>query len=212
MDQTSAITSQLIRIQSKFYKIMWVGVCVHACDFLLIYVGALLFLHCMHLLHLHVQLCVFTHAFLTSSSYDPYGSYQWDTNWTCFEPAVYVCIWASEHLSISLDWTKKFSVTLKPATCLSWRYKASFSPDLSSKDASLFLMTSDIFSAIYFQALMRCNVCGWGGSLGAPVWAHIHVIRPYMEWHLAWPCGAPSGSRELICSQPGMPDIWSQTC
>lgn len=149
-------------------------------------------------------------VFLASSRYHPYGSHQFDTNLTCLEPAVCVCIWTSKikHLTI----TRNYSLTLKPATYLSWHYEASFSPDLSSRDASLFLMTSDIFSAIYFQALMRCTVCGWGGSLGAPVWAHIHVIRPYMEWHLAWPCGAPSGSRELICSQPGMPDIWSQTC
>lgn len=147
--------------------------------------------------------CIFKSAGLIKMS--PYGPHQSDTNLTCFKPAVYIHLWASKikHLTITRD----HNVTLKPASHSSWHYKASFSPGLSSRDASLLPMTSDIFSAIYFQALMRCCACGWGGSLGAPVWAHTHVIRPYMEWHLAWPCGAPSGSRELICSQPGMPDI-----
>lgn len=120
MDQTSAITSQLIRIQSRFAESMWVGVCVDvhvcACDFLLVYVGALLCLHLIQLLLLHVYLCVCTQAFLTSLGYDPYGSYQCDTNLTCLEPAVYVCVNGLLRLS---TWQQLETLTLRPATCFS---------------------------------------------------------------------------------------------
>lgn len=56
--------------------------------------------------------------------------------------------------------------------------------------AFLFLMTSDIFFALYFQSQMQWYVCRWGSSLG-PQPVLVHVIRPYMEWHLSWlrgPC------------------------
>lgn len=136
----------------------------------------------------YTTLCVYKYSWPHQRIIPPISFYP---NLTSLEPAVCVCIWASKikHLTLA----RNYSLTLKPATYFTWHYRASFSPDLSSRDTSLFLMTSDIFSAIYFQALMRCSVCGWGGSLGAPVWAHIHVIRPYMEWHLAWPCGARLG-------------------
>lgn len=201
MDQTSALTSQLIRIESRFCWSMWVGVCLRACacDFLRVYVGVLLFLHCVHLLHLHAILSVFKGAFLTSSNNDPYGSHHCDANLIHLEPAV--CEW--------LSWLKKVTSYLE--TCIVLVPKLHL-PNSSSQDTSLIWMTFNIFSAIYFQAVMWCSACGWGASPGAPVSAHVHVIRPYMEWHLAWPCGALSGSRELIYSQSGMPDIWSQTC
>lgn len=69
---------------------MWVGVCLRAraCDFLLVYVGALLFRHRVHLLHLRVPRSVFAQAFLTSSNNDPYGSYHCDANLIRLEPAV----------------------------------------------------------------------------------------------------------------------------
>lgn len=68
---------------------MWVGVCLHACacDFLPVHVGELLFLHHVHLLHLHAKLSVFMQAFLTSSNNDPYGSHHCDANLIRFEPA-----------------------------------------------------------------------------------------------------------------------------
>lgn len=56
-----------------------------------LYAGALLFLHLIHSLRLHVYLPVCAQAFLNSSGYDPCGSHQCHTNLTCFEPAVPVC-------------------------------------------------------------------------------------------------------------------------
>lgn len=134
--------------------------------------------------------------------------------WTQAQPTknlLSLCARASktDHLRM----TTSYRFTLKPATYFSPHHKVSFSLHLSSRDASLFLMTSDIISAIYFQALMQCGVCGWGGSLGAPG-SGLAFMWSGPTWSGIWPgpAGPPSGSRELMCSQPGMPDIWSQTC
>lgn len=80
---------------------MWVGVCLHACacDSLLVHVGELLFLHHVHLLHLHAKPGVFTQAFLTSSNNDPYGSHHCDANLIHLEPAIGARLSEMKHLN-----------------------------------------------------------------------------------------------------------------
>lgn len=164
----------------------------------------------------------------------------WVLMWSTFGLLAYLCVCsvmptsyitllhlqADFYLSISLGdslaWHPRLSISTwqqlesNLETCHSFLmrryYKAQFSPNLRHRVASLFLMTSDIFFCYLFSE-SDAMMCLWVGQLSrGPSLALVHVIRPYMEWHLAWPCGAPSGSSELICSQPRMPDIWSQTC
>ena len=182
MAHTSAITSQLICAESK---VCWkyVGVSGCACA----PVNSWLFMWvpcyaCIHCIHAYVYLCLCTQVHMTPSTW----------------------------LELSLHALKNGIRTWQ--SNLVMHDKAWVSPGLRSRVTSSLLTTFDIFSFIYFQALMWWSECGWGGPLGAAGLALAHVIRPYMVWHLAWSCGAPSGSSELICSQPGMPDIWSQTC
>lgn len=81
-----------------------------------------------------------------------------------------------------LNPARKYNLTLKPAVYL--LHAATTKPLFRQTLSSLFLMTSDIFSAIYLQAVMGCSMCGWGGSLGAPAWPLFTWSGP--TWRGIW--------------------------
>lgn len=187
MDQTSALPFQLLRTERRFAESMWVSV-----DVVYIWTSCLF-------------MCVLCYA---------HRLYYFIASTSRFLFVDFIRWLSSKTELLSLSTWQQLESNLE--TCHSFlmrrHYKASFSPNLRHRVASLFLMTSDIFFCYLFSE-SDAMMCLWVGQLsGGPSLALVHVIRPYMEWHLAWPCGAPSGSSELICSQPRMPDIWSQTC
>lgn len=190
MDQTSALPFQLIRTERRFAESMWVSV-----DVVYIWTSCLF-------------MCVLCYAhtlyyFIASTSRFLFVDFiRWLFGMASKTGLLSISTW--QQLESNLETCHSFLMRR--------HYKASFSPYLRHRVTSLFLMTSDIFFCYLFSE-SDAMMCMWVGRLsGGPSLALVHVIRPYMEWHLAWPCGAPSGSSELICSQPRMPDIWSQTC
>lgn len=190
MDQTSALPFQLLQTERRFAESMWVSVDV-------VYIWA----SCLFM-------CVLCYAhrlyyFIASASRFLFVDFiRWLSGMASKTELLSISTW--QQLESNLETCHSFLMRR--------HYKASFSPNLRHRVASLFLMTSDIFFCYLFSE-SDAMMCLWVGQLsGGPSLALVHVIRPYMEWHLAWPCGAPSGSSELICSQPRMPDIWSQTC
>lgn len=204
MDRTSAITSQLTQIQSSLGGSMQVCVPVAFCQW------TWLLRFAPHLTHIsHPQVCasVFFNLIKVWPIWIPLAGYK-------LNPRRTSCLCALMLLRLTTwEWRQATGSPWNLPLTSPRQHKVSFSPHLNSRDASLFLTTSDIFSAIYFQALMQCGVCGWGGSLGAPG-SGLAFMWSGPTWSGIWPgpAGPPSGSRELMCSQPGMPDIWSQTC
>lgn len=190
MDQTSALPFQLLRTERRFAESMWVSV-----DVVYIWTSCLF-------------MCVLCYAhrlyyFIASASRFLFVDFiRWLSGMASKTELLSISTW--QQLESNLETCHSFLMRR--------HYKASFSPNLRHRVASLFLMTSDIVFCYLFSE-SDAMMCLWVGQLsGGPSLALVHVIRPYMEWHLAWPCGAPSGNSELICSQPRMPDIWSQTC
>lgn len=111
--------------------------------------------------------------------------------------ASYLCMHEWTFKIKHLTTTRNYSLTSKPVTfvsCVSTLQRLIFS---RLEQQSRLLVADDLWYRFYYLfSGSDAMQCMWVGRLsGGPSLALIHVIRPYMEWHLAWPLGPRLGAK-----------------